>query len=325
MIDVIAFGDIVLDLIVPIEGLPIKDEDVQIAKYIRREAGGVCNFLITASRLGLKVGIVGCVGDDEDGRFVRELLRREGVDVTGIDEIEGEGTAKVLVLVDREGRHAFIGVHGIGVEVCQDRIDVERIESSRAIYTSGHTLIRSPSLDITLEVMRKAKGSGIPVFFDPGPLVNEVQPKVLDSALESTEVLMPNIIEAEALTGTHDLKMASETLLKKGPETVVIKLGQGGCFIAREGSSIHVPSFKVPVIDTTGAGDSFNAAYVYGYLRQLPINYIGILANAVGGMMVTKLGGGTQAPSKKELVDFLKGKANTDIEELLSYLEVREI
>ncbi|MCP8311786.1 MAG: carbohydrate kinase family protein [Candidatus Methylarchaceae archaeon HK02M1] len=322
MIDVLALGDIVLDLIVPIEYLPIKDEDVQIAKYIRREAGGVCNFLIAASRLGLKVGIVGCVGDDEDGRFVIESLRREGVDVAGIDEIEERETAKVLVLVDGKGRHAFIGVHGIGIEVYQDRMDAKRIESSRAIFTSGHTLIRYPSLDATLEVMRKAKGLGIPVFFDPGPLVNKIQPKVLDSALESTEVLMSNISEAKALAGTQDLKITSEILLKKGVKTVVIKLGRGGCFIAQEGSSIHIPGFKVPVVDTTGAGDSFNAAYVYGYLRQLPINYLGILANAVGGIMVTKLGGGTQAPSKKELVDFLKEyKVTNIIKKLLAYLE----
>ncbi|MCP8309844.1 MAG: carbohydrate kinase family protein [archaeon] len=320
MIDVLAFGDIVLDLIVPVEHFPIKEEDVQIAQYIKREAGGVCNFLIAASKLGLKAGIVGCIGDDENGRFIRDLLDKEGIDVTGINLMKGEKTAIVLVLVDKDGKHAFIGVHGVGIELCQS---IDKIKSSKAIYTSGHTLIRSPSLDLTLEAMKKASNLRIPVFFDPGPLVDKIQPNILNDALANTDTLLLNSIEAEALTKTHRLKEASKILLKKGVKTAVIKLGANGCFIAQEDFSIHLPSFKVPVIDTTGAGDSFNAAYVYGYLKQLPINHIGIVANAFGALKVTKLGGGTQVPSKRELVNFLKEQKSiiASIDQLLGHLD----
>ncbi|MCP8308507.1 MAG: carbohydrate kinase family protein [archaeon] len=324
MIDVLAFGDIVLDLIIPIEHFPIKEEDVQIAQYIKREAGGVCNFLIAASKLGLKAGITGCIGDDEDGIFIKDLLDKEGVDVTSINVIKGD-TAIVLVLVDKDGKHAFIGVHGFGIELCKS-INIDKIKSSKAIYTSGHTLIRSPSLDLTLKVMKKASDLGIPVFFDPGPLVDKIQHRILDTALASTDTLLLNSIEAEALTKTHELEKASKILLEKGVKTIVIKLGANGCFIAKEDFSIHLPSFKVPVIDTTGAGDSFNAAYIYGYLKKLPINHIGIIANAVGAIKVTRLGGGTQAPSRKELVDFLRRqKIDINIDQLVKHLELEQL
>ncbi|MGQ9469984.1 MAG: carbohydrate kinase family protein, partial [Nitrososphaerales archaeon] len=270
MIDVLAFGDIVLDLIIPIEHFPIKEDDVQIAQYIKREAGGVCNFLITASRLGLKAGVIGCVGDDEDGIFVKDLLNKEGVDVTSVNVIKRDTTI-VLVLLDKDGKHAFIGVHGAGIELCQP-INIDKIKSSKAIYTSGYTLIRSPSLDLTLEAMKKASGLNIPVFFDPGPLVDKIQSSVLDDALATTNTLLLNSFEAEILTKTHRSEQASKILLEKGVKTVVIKLGANGCYIAKEDFSIHLPSFKVPIIDTTGAGDSFNAAYIYGYLKRFPIS-----------------------------------------------------
>ncbi len=304
VIDVLAFGDIVLDLIIPIEHFPIKEEDVQIAQYIKKEAGGVCNFLMAASKLGLKAGIVGCIGDDENGIFIRDLLDKEGIDVTSINLMKGEKTAIVLVLVNKDGKHAFIGVHGVGIELSQS-IDINKIKSSKAIYTSGHTLIRSPSLDLTIEAMKKASDLSISVFFDPGPLVNKIQARILDTALASTDTILLNSIEAEALTKTHKLEQASKILLRKGIKTVVIKLGANGCYVAQEDFSIHLPGFKVHVIDTTGAGDSFNAAYIYGYLKKLPLDHIGMIANAFGALKVTKLGG-TQVPSKRELVNFLK-------------------
>ena len=308
-------------MIIPIDHFPIKEEDVRIARYMKKEVGGVCNFLIASSKLGLKVGIVGCIGEDENGKFIRDLLDEEGIDVISLDVIKGERTAIVLVFVDKDGKHSFIGVNGAGIELCK-AVDVDKIKSSRAIYTSGHTLVRSPSLDFTLDVIKKASELSIPVFFDPGPLVDKIQTDILDNFLAKTNTLLLNSIEVEFLTKTHELKQASEILLEKGVRTVVIKLGANGCFIAQKNFSIHLPGFKVPVVDTTGAGDIFNAAYIYGYLEQLPINYLGIIANAAGAIKVTRLGGGTQAPSKKELVNFLKEQKSVskDIDQLLKQL-----
>lgn len=295
---------------------------MQIAQYMKKELGGVCNFLIASSKLGLKAGIIGCIGEDENGKFIRDLLDKEGVNITSLDTIKGERTAIVLVLVDRDGKHSFIGINGVGIELCK-AVNADKIKSSKVIYTSGHTLIRSPSLDFTLEAIKKASELNIPVFFDPGPLVNKIQTNVLDIVLTNTNTLLLNNIEAEFLTKTHKLKSTSKILLEKGVKTVVIKLGSNGCFIAQEDISIHLPGFKVPIVDTTAAGDIFNAAYIYGYLKQLPINHIGIIANAAGAVKVTRLGGGIQAPSKKELVNFLKEHKSiiTDIDKLLEYLQ----
>ncbi len=309
-----------MDLIIPIECFPIKEDDVQISQYIKKELGGVCNFLIASSKLGLKAGIVGCIGEDENGNFIKNSLDKEGVDVTSLDVIKGERTAMVLVLVDKKGKHSFIGVNGAGIEICK-AVDTDKIKSSKSIYTSGHTLVRSPSLDFTLEAIKKASELSVPVFFDPGPLVDKIQTSVLNTVLANTNTLLLNNIEAEFLTKTQKLKQASIFLLDKGVKTVVIKLGCYGCFIAQEDFSIYLPSFKVPVIDTTGAGDIFNAAYIYGRLKQLPINHIGIIANAAGAIKVTRLGGGTQAPSKEELVKFLKEQKSiiSNIDQLIEH------
>ncbi|MEM3538404.1 MAG: carbohydrate kinase family protein, partial [Nitrososphaerales archaeon] len=281
----------------------------------------VCNFLIASSKLGLKTGVIGCIGEDENGKFIKDSLDKEGIDVTSLDTIKGESTAIVLVLVNKNGKHSFIGINGVGIELCK-AVNIDKIKSSKIIYTSGHTLVRSPSLDFTLEAIKKASEFNIPVFFDPGPLVNKIQSSIIDTVLKNTNTLLLNSIEAEFLTKTHKLELASKTLLEKGVRTVVIKLGANGCFIAQEDISIHLPGFKVPVVDTTGAGDIFNAAYIYGYLKQLPINHIGIIANAAGAIKVTRLGGGTQAPSKKDLVNFLKElKSLTNIEQLFEYLK----
>ena len=140
MLDVIAIGDCVVDLIIKIPSLPVKNEDVITTESFTRQGGGMCNFLIMAARLGLKAGVIDRLGDDYHGKFISEIFKKEGIDVSHLHFAQGENTTQVFVLVDDKGQHAFIGVLGSGMKLSEQDIADDYIKQSRCLYTCGYTL-----------------------------------------------------------------------------------------------------------------------------------------------------------------------------------------
>lgn len=305
-LDIVTVGDSVVDLIIPIPELPIHAEDVLLAEKLQKEVGGAANFLIIASRLGLKVGVIDYVGDDDYGSFYIDTLKSEGVDTTKIWVKKGANTTLVLVLADRKGTHAFIGVHGAGMGLLPADVDPGYVKNSRALYLSGYSLMAPIERNAAMKALYTAEEAGIPIFFDPGPILHLIPSKVLLEAIGSSEAVLPNLTEAKMITRSEELKESSESILKMGAKTVVVKLGEEGCFIATGKGSTKIHSFPVKVVDTTGAGDAFNAAFIYGYLKKWALEDAGIFANAVGALKVTKMGAGTKVPTKIEVRRFLE-------------------
>ncbi|MCG2769500.1 MAG: carbohydrate kinase family protein [Chloroflexota bacterium] len=303
---VISVGDLVADLIVEIPELPARANEHQIAHSLRLEPGGAGSFLIAGARLGMRMQAMGCLGDDLYGRQVIGILRDEGVDVRAVAQPPGSTSTTVLVLTDDTGEHVFLGVAGHGTTVSLTADCRQEIRRSDALFTYGYALLEEQLAQFTREAVQEAHQQGVPVFFDPGPLVAQMPEDVWRDSVRRSRVLLLTEDEAcrmgDGLCGEDVVHF----LLKMGPELVVLKRGERGCLVATADQIIETPGFPVPVRDTAAAGDSFDAAFVYGYLHHYSLSQTAVLANAMGAAKVQKMGSGTKVPTAGELIAVLR-------------------
>src|SRR5690606_26065958 len=137
-----------------------------------------------------------------------------------------------------------------------------------------------------------------PIFFDPSHVVAQIVRDDLITMIGLVDVLLLNEDEAEAIVGAAAIDDTLQKLLSLGPQVVVLKLGPRGCVVATTTSRVEVPGFEVEVVDTVGAGDSFAAAFVAGWIRGGSLEHCARLANAMGAMTSTQRGAGTRIPSR---------------------------
>lgn len=308
--DVVTVGDSV-DILIPVPRFPKGNEDSVPGEKMERQLGGASNFLLQASRLGLAVGIIDCVGDDEYGRFCVETLKSEGVDVSRVHERKGLPTAYCLVLIDAQGNHAYIGFQGATRHLMPDEIDPTYIRGSKSLYVSGYTLADAPIKEAVLRTVNIATEVEIPIYFDPSPILSRIPEETLNRLISMSEAFLLNEREMRSISGTSNKRESCESLLKLGPENIILKLGSNGCIIFNRSGFEEVPAFPVIAIDTTGAGDTFNASFLFGQLKGWPVRRSCILANAVGAITTTKMGAGTNVPTKEEIIRFL---SDNDVE-----------
>ena len=304
--DVISFGDLVADLLLPIPKLPLIPNEDQLAHIFLVEPGGAGNFLIMAARLGLRAAAISCVGLDVYGSHIKDQLKQEGVNVSDVQVLPGQRTTLVLVFIDDAGEHVFLGVPGT-VEITEIRDShVEKIAQAKAFYIAGYAFGQTNPSHLVTDAIQLAKENGVVVFFDPGPQAANIAPDLMDSAVSNSDVLLATLEEVIHLTGDNPPEQVAQELLSRGPKLVVIKMGSEGCLVAREDNVFKLDAFSVNARDTTGAGDAFDAAWVYGILRGLPLEQTGVIANAVGAATATKIGAGTRLPNREEVVALLR-------------------
>jgi ribokinase len=305
--DVVSADDLIVDTVLRLPELP-KPEGVQIVSEMDKQVGGACNFLIVASRLGLKTMAIGCVSDDENGRFLIQELESERVSPAGIKVKKSLRTKSTLVLVDSQGNKSFLGILGRGVAILRpEDLDLATL-SSQALYFSGYSLARVPvqwEADAVLKVFDFCLGR-MKIFFDPGPLVPLLPKETLTKTISSSDLVLLNSDEAKMITGLSSIHEMANAILEMGAKTIVIKKGEQGSFVRNRQFSRHTPSFKVNVADPTGAGDAFNAGFIFGYLKGWDLSDAALLANAVGALSTTKLGAGSQLPQRDEIIHFLQ-------------------
>ena len=312
-LDVVTVGDSVVDILIPVPRLPIGDENSVPGGRKERRLGGASNFLIQANRLGLSVGIIDCVGNDELGSFYMEGLKSEGINVSRISVKAGISTASCIVLVDRCGQHAYIGFEGATGHLTPGEVDPEYISGSRLLYVSGYTLIAYPLREAVFGAVEIATRSDIPIFFDPGPKLTGIPVEMLERLISVSRVVLLNEREMVLIKEATCTRDSASELLKR-PKAIVLKRGPEGCRICTDSEVIEVPGHFARVVDTTGAGDTFNASFVYGYLRGWSLKKSAVLANAVGAVKVTKMGAGTKVPSMEEIKKFLS-KSRIDLDD----------
>jgi sugar/nucleoside kinase (ribokinase family) len=303
--DLVVLGDLVADLIVPIERLPLLPDNHGWAEGIFLEPGGAGNVLVAARRLNVAVAALGHLGADRYGAETLAMLEAEEVDLRHVAVCPERSTVLCIVLADRLNQHVYLGIKDdLGLwPFPQDWHAV--IQQSRALYTDGYTLRDLLAPNDVFAALATARAAGAPIFFDPGPSVEFIPRQQRERALAATDVLLLAEPEAAFLSPLQNRVELTRSLLALGPSVVVLKLGGEGCLVATAGQIHHVSGFSVPVVDTVGAGDSFAAAFIAGWLRGGTLRDCAVLANAMGALTVTQRGAGTRIPGRDRLLTLL--------------------
>ncbi len=284
--DAIGFGALNVDKIYLVNRIPKAEEETFVRDVRIFPGGSAANTIVGISRLGMKTGYIGKVGRDADGDFIVEDLRREGVDTYQV--IRGEGrSGNALVFVDDAGNRAIVVDPGVNDTIAFDEIDLDYVSKFRLLHlTSFVCKLGRDSFESQKRLVKEFEGI---VSFDPGSIYAERGLKEIESIVRRTTVFMPNEGEIKALTGL-DYREGAELVLGMGVEVVVVKLGERGCYVTDGRREIELPALKVNVVDTTGAGDAFNAGFLYGYLKGKDLEECGRLGNYVASMCVQRVG-----------------------------------
>jgi len=292
---VLVYGNINIDITLYVEELPRPGLETLASRILRSGGGSAANTAVALSRLGVPASILGCVGTDTGGREALKDLEIEGVDTTHVKRADAP-TGRVYVIVDARGERTMIAFRGANNLMSPDTIDADAVTRALWVHVSGG------KRDVGLEILELASKAGIPTSYDPGRAAYGAPKYEIAPLLERTDVLLVNELELNALR-SRSLPL---------PGIVVVKLGARGSKILVNSDVISAPAFNVRVIDTTGAGDAFNAGFIAGLSYGLSLNETLIFANAVAAMKVAKEGA-RSSPALKEVIAFLQRSGHRDL------------
>ncbi len=297
--DVLGIGDIDVDIYLEVDRIPGRDEKLVANQYHIFPGGMVGNFVVALSRLGMSCGFHGPVGDDEYGQMAINDLVENKVDPTYVIIKQGGKTYFCVVILDDSGEKALIVAPTDCLEPLEEDISERAIKSARHMHTIYHGPAQLKAIQLA-----KINNLTVSVDFEPGSIKDN--PEVVDH-LSLIDIAFINQNALQYLSDLPDQEAAAFDVLSKGPEVVCVTLGSKGSLIVKknEPEPKWVKAFKVPVIDTTGAGDCFAAGFVYGYLKGWPIELTGQIASATAAIKIMSKGGHAGAPSISQVREFL--------------------
>lgn len=268
-------------------------------------------FASGVARLGHAVGFVGKVGDDDFGRFCRDALLNAGISTDGL-LLSPRPTGATIVLSTRNDR-ALVTHLGAIADLAYDDLPRNSFEGFRHMHLTSYFLQDRLRPDFP-RLVREAKAAGLTVSFDPNSDPSQRWSPEIWEVLRIVDVVFVNESEAQALMGMTNTSEALSRLAER-TACAVVKEGSEGATAVRGTESVHVDAFQVDVMDTTGAGDSFAAGFVHGLLTKHSLRECLLLANAVGALSATGVGGTAAQPDAQTLSAFLTShKAEATVE-----------
>lgn len=304
MKDILVVGSINMDLVINVDEMPKKGQTILGENFNQIPGGKGANQAVAVARLGGNVAMIGKVGQDNFGNKLIQTMNSDGVDTSFIKSEKDISTGVALITVDRSGENSIVVAPGANYEIEKKDIDKAKklIEYSKIVITQ----LEIP-IEIVEHTLSKAKENGKYTILNPAPA------QVLDrDIIKNIDLLTPNETELEILSGIsikneEDIRKAAQKLIDLGIKELIITLGDSGCIYVNKNTFKKYDAYKVVPVDTTGAGDSFNAAIAVGLSHEKDIDEIIDFALKVGALAVTKEGAQSSLPYIDEVLDFKGG------------------
>jgi ribokinase len=295
---IVGFGALNVDKLFKVDRLAKAEEESFVISEEEVCGGSAANTIVGLARLGVKTGFIGKIAADREGDLHFADFTREGVDTTGIIRSKTGHSGNVMGFVDAKGARALYIQSGVNDTIAPQEINPTYVNQTEFVHLTS--FVGDQSFETQKQIVASLPAN-IKVSFDPGILYARKGFDALESIIKRSYVLMPNSIELEILTGTKNIEKGATKLLKQGVKIVVVKLGAEGCYVT-DGKQAHtLASLKVPVVDTTGAGDAFCAGFLYGLLHNKPLEECAKIGNFVGARSVMKIGARAGLPYEKDL------------------------
>jgi sugar/nucleoside kinase (ribokinase family) len=305
-LDIAIAGEINLDLI--LYGLPEQmpmERELLASEFAITLGSSSAILAHNLAALGTKVGFATKVGDDSLGSIALEYLRERGVHLTKVKSSVKSGLT--LILPHGSQRH-ILTYPGTISELRFEDLDLDHLASARHFHLSSLFLQRKLLPDVP-ELFRRMKAAGLTTSLDTNDDPDDRWDGNLEKVLPYVDILLPNEREAMKMAGVDDIETALVRLAKK-VETVVVKLGTKGAIAIRDGRRFNVSAVPVQVIDTVGAGDSFDAGFLHQFLLGSDITSCLAYGNLCGALSTTGKGGTEAFLNSARMQEFLLRRAH---------------
>lgn len=299
---VLVVGSANIDFTVAAARLPRPGETVTGGTLLVSHGGKGANQAVAARRLGAEVRFVACVGEDASGHRLRAALEKEGIGVAGVSMTDRAGTGTALIMVDAEGRNQIAVAPGanreLTVEMAQRRVD--DLAWAEIVMCQLETPVATVAW-----VLGDARRRGRLTLLNPAPMRDEARELV---AL--ADYLTPNETEAERLSGVAvrdpaSAAAAGSALRTRGASTVIVTLGAQGAVACTADGPVSIPALPVAVVDTTAAGDAFNAGLAVALGEARALRDALRFAGATAALACTRRGAQPSLPRRDEVETLL--------------------
>ncbi|MBK7142806.1 MAG: hypothetical protein IPH75_12080 [bacterium] len=297
-IDCLGLGIIPLDLLFTVPYYPEAGGKIDATSVIVQGGGPVPNTLVGLSRLGLKTAVIAAVGDDLFGQLNIEDLKREDVDARYM-VVKKQQSAAAAGFIEQESGRRTIALHR-DIVVKPADLKLASYPIPRLVHLDGR------DLPAAIKLANWAHKVGAIVSFDIGSMRNDVSPifPLVDHLVVADAFALPFTSSRTAIEAIAHLALIC-------PGTIVVTVGLAGSVGLEDGQFVRQQAYKVPVADTTGAGDAFHAGYLYGLLQGWGMQERLRFGAAVAALKCTKPGARTGAPRLRDVHRFLKSEPDT--------------
>ena len=302
---IIVAGSSNIDMTAYVKTLPRPGETIGNGRFLQANGGKGANQAVAAARLGGDVVFLTCVGDDMQGRMLKEVFASDGIHTEYMKFSSTSPTGTALIFVADDGENCIAVAPGANGELLPGDIDA----AAEAFSGASWLLLQlEVPLKTVFHAVDVAYEKGIKVILNPAPISGTIPQEVL----RKLWLITPNETEAEKLTGikihsAEDAYRASEALLAQGVQNVIVTLGSSGSVICNASSREFVPARKVEAVDTVGAGDVYNGALVTALSEGKSLPDAALFATLASSIAVTRPGAQTGVPHRPEVDALLVG------------------
>ncbi len=299
--EIIGFGALNVDKLYSVDKIVSIDEESFIKSETDTPGGSAANTIVGLSRLGCSTSIIGKIAEDEDGDLIEYNLAINGVFTNNLIYSDTGSTGKCIGFVDRNGERCLYISPGVNDDIKIGEINPLNIMRCKIMH---YTSFVGDSFNTQIELLEKLSKETL-LSFDPGMLYVEKGFDELRPILERTDILLINEPELRLLCNNSDadLKELTTSLLDLGIGTVVVKQGSRGAFAVNNSEECFVEAYECDVVDTTGAGDSFNSGFLYSFLKGFGLEKSCRIGNWVARRAIQGFGM-EKFPTVKELEEF---------------------
>lgn len=295
---VVVVGSLNVDHIAAVKRLPSAGETVSASSLEKRFGGKGANQALAAARHGALVTMIGCLGDDPDGRDYRNHLRREGINCSAVNTVKG-GTGSAFIAVDAKGENQIIVIPGANAALTSPTLKMQRsrIEVAKALLVQ----LEVP-LDSVVEAIKLANGRDVPVVLNPSPVLPDFPwGSVTVNVLIVNSGEARQIFDAEADDIGDHLDAWKQRLKDKGVRTLIVTRGEKSTLVLTDTGLKKVATHKVKPIDTVGAGDTFAGAFTTHLAEGSPLLDCVRWANTAGALATQKVGAQEGIPHRGDV------------------------
>ena len=291
--DVVGFGTNSVDHLCVMPEYPDINTKTEIIQYKKLPGGQVATAVMLLSRLGCRAHYIGKVGDDDMGRLFLESYKSESLDISSISIEKNVPTQSAFIVIDgKSGERTILWQRNNKLNYRRSELDMKLICNGKILHLDGYDSHAS------LLAASMCRESGIPVSIDLDKVVEDC-----DALIDNVDFLIVSSDFGREYTGIRDVYKSFRVLCDSFKGFLVMTVGGSGALAFVAGECLEFPGIKVQAVDTTGAGDIFHGAFIYGLLRNWPLDRIMAFSNAAAGLSCVYLGAQSGIRSLDEILE----------------------